>query len=108
MFLGPVAPETPVFKMSAIPASFIEQHEQCCQFFKQLQSDTIMTNLAWFENMEVSTRLWLESIRKQCAEFFLDKYGVHAIQDKDRIVPPWLQVSLILSYSKVEPYSIHG
>uniref|UniRef100_A0A8C4QBE5 Cap-specific mRNA (nucleoside-2'-O-)-methyltransferase 2 n=1 Tax=Eptatretus burgeri TaxID=7764 RepID=A0A8C4QBE5_EPTBU len=62
---GPSISSVPLFPASALPPSFTQQLHECCRYFLELQSHTILENLAFFpvvlnERLEVAQMDWKE------------------------------------------------
>ncbi|XP_077570287.1 cap-specific mRNA (nucleoside-2'-O-)-methyltransferase 2 isoform X1 [Stigmatopora nigra] len=74
---GPhLAAREALFPESAIPPSFLTQHEEMCAYFHTLQVETIMENLSLFERMSDERRERLELIRDWTARDYLRRFQV--------------------------------
>ncbi|XP_077374723.1 cap-specific mRNA (nucleoside-2'-O-)-methyltransferase 2 [Festucalex cinctus] len=74
---GPhLAEREALFPESAIPPSFLTQHEEICEYFHTLQVETITENLRLFEGMSGEQRERLDYIRDCTAHDYLLRFQV--------------------------------
>jgi len=85
--LGQCDTDHRMFCIDDIPASFVEQHRECCALFMNWQTETILANIAAFE-VPLDSASWQRLVLlKQChAVAYLSRFCLRAIDDSERVV----------------------
>ena len=86
-FLDPSKETVCPFSRLQVPDSFLSQHIAICQQFTEFQEETIQNNLDHFPNMSEEYRMWVESMKDYCSDFFMTKYDLEELPGHLRIVP---------------------
>ncbi|KAG8562374.1 hypothetical protein GDO81_015656 [Engystomops pustulosus] len=75
-----------LFSHRSLPASFLQCHHNCCTYFYEHQTQTILENLNLFSHMSEEDRLHLNMLRESAVSFYLQKFQVKHIPRKHWLV----------------------
>lgn len=99
LFLGCEKTDSVLLGRQDIPDDFLTQHIECCQYFFDLQSRTILRNLDMYGQVSESMRQIMSDLQDKCVEQYIQVCELEAISNRDRIVPftPKVRISRIQS-----------
>uniref|UniRef100_UPI00358F791B cap-specific mRNA (nucleoside-2'-O-)-methyltransferase 2 isoform X2 n=1 Tax=Myxine glutinosa TaxID=7769 RepID=UPI00358F791B len=93
---GPSICSVPLFPASAIPPSFTQQLHECCRYFLELQSHTILENLTFFPVVPEPYASHIDEVRSRVAEDYLQRLFIRPVNRKHHwLVPPRPHFALI-------------
>ncbi|XP_063801925.1 cap-specific mRNA (nucleoside-2'-O-)-methyltransferase 2 [Pseudophryne corroboree] len=65
-----------LFPRRFLPPSFLESHQQCCTFFYEHQTQTILENIELFAHMGAEDKSRLNLLRESAVCYYMDKFQV--------------------------------
>lgn len=65
-----------LFSHHSLPASFLQCHHDCCTYFHELQTQTILENLKLFSHMGEEDKLHLNFLRESAVSYYLQRFKI--------------------------------
>ncbi|KAG9474757.1 hypothetical protein GDO78_003297 [Eleutherodactylus coqui] len=75
-----------LFAHRSLPASFLRCHHDCCTYFNNHQTQTILENLKLFSHMSEEEKLHLEVLRESAVSYYLQRFQIKYIPRKHWLV----------------------
>ncbi|XP_069822487.1 cap-specific mRNA (nucleoside-2'-O-)-methyltransferase 2 isoform X1 [Dendropsophus ebraccatus] len=75
-----------LFSHHSIPASFLQCHWECCSYFYDHQTHTILENLKLFSHMDEEDKLHLNMLRESAVSYYLQRFQIKYIPRKHWLV----------------------
>ncbi|XP_075694357.1 cap-specific mRNA (nucleoside-2'-O-)-methyltransferase 2 [Rhinoderma darwinii] len=75
-----------LFPHGSLPASFLQRHHDCCTYFFERQTQTILENLKLFSDMREEDKLHLNLMRESAVSYYLQRFQITFIPRKHWLV----------------------
>ncbi|XP_040265949.1 cap-specific mRNA (nucleoside-2'-O-)-methyltransferase 2 [Bufo bufo] len=75
-----------LFPHHFLPESFLQCHQDCCTYFYELQTQTILENLQLFSHMSEEDNLRLKLLREASVSYYMQKFQIAFIPKKHWLV----------------------
>ncbi|XP_071501528.1 uncharacterized protein, partial [Diadema antillarum] len=84
---GPEAGDTPLFRPSDLPRSFVKELEECCRKFTESQVKAIRENLLLYQSPDEAKRQHIQRVREQCVEAYARRCHLRAVKRNQKLIP---------------------